>query len=469
MDAYPSRRAVLTGLGALGAVGALAACGGTARTPQTAEGRSTGGPGGDLYPFAEAEKLNASLTWPASIGEPASKVVITVASHWEAAFLPRQEQFDHFFMRRHPNIEVRREITPFAQFLQKYLAQAAGGSLPDIMYSHYSWVSNFVKQGVFLSVSAYAAKQPGFEREDFTGPSLGYFERGGQLYGLPYDCGPKLLFYNKDLFDAAGVAYPTASWTIEEMLDAAVRLARGKGAEKVFGMAGLPAPIADLTPTYLLAYGGRYLDPTETRCLIDQPGAVNALRPWFDLLHKHKAVPSAADAEAMKAEPFSIGRAAMGVHGSWNAPNLAANARFRWAMADMPSGPEGRFTSAVGSGFAITAGSKAKDAAWIYLNELTSPAGQIFMWGSTGRGSPSRTSAWPSYLESKLAPEGAGLLEKALNDYATNDGVIRQPAGPKVVSVATPTWDRMASGRIAVPEGLRKIRDDVTPVLVENR
>ncbi|GAA5064587.1 multiple sugar transport system substrate-binding protein [Thermocatellispora tengchongensis] len=467
MDAFPSRRAVLAGLGALGA---LAACGDGGRTPLTAEGRSGGGePGGALFPFAEAEKLNASLTWPASIGEPASKVTITVASHWEAAFLPRQEQFDLFFMRRHPTIEVRREVTPFAQFLQKYLAQAAGGSLPDIMYSHYSWVSAFVKQGVFLPLDDYAARQAGFAREDFTAPSLGYFERDGKLYGLPYDCGPKMLFYNKDLFDAAGMAYPTPSWTVEQMLAAAAELTRGKGGGRVFGMAGLPAPVADLTPTYLLAYGGRYLDATETACLIDQPGAVNALRPWFDLLHRYQAVPSAADAEAMKAEPFGIGRAAMGVHGSWTAPSLAATAKFRWAMTDMPSGPEGRFTSAVGSGFAITAGSGARDAAWIYLNELTSSAGQIFMWGSTGRGSPSRTSAWPSYLRSDLAPEGAGLLEKALTGYATNDGVIRQPAGPKVVSAATPTWDRIASGRIGLPEGLRKIRADVTPVLAENR
>src|SRR5919199_4926922 len=93
----------------------------------------------------------AGISWPkTTVPEPKSQVTISVAHAWEASFWPRQVAFDRAFMKRHPNIKIKAENTPWGSFLTKYLTQAAGGSLPDLIYLHYSWVQNFIKLGTVI-------------------------------------------------------------------------------------------------------------------------------------------------------------------------------------------------------------------------------------------------------------------------------------------------------------------------------
>lgn len=456
----------------LGAPGLIAGCSGGERQPQTAEGQQAERGGlGNVYTDEAAKELNDSLSWPeTAVSEPDSEVVLTIAHHWEASFMPRQEQFDRFFMERHPNIKLQNEITPFADYLQKYITQLAGGTVPDVMYCQFAWAQNFIKRGVFLALDDYIGQQPDFDRDDFTAPSLGYYERDGSLYGIAYDCGPIMLYYNKELFDSAGLDYPTSDWTMEDMRDAAVELTSGSGGSKVFGLHQIPTPGGDFTPTFLAPFGGTYVNDDESASLLDTPESVEAAQWWMDIYLEHGAMPSPSDAQAIGADlnAFTVGRAAMSYQGSWATPGLIEQADFEWAIADWPVGPVEQSTGALGSCFAITEESKNKDAAWIYLNELLSTAGQIFMWASTGRGSPARNSAWDAYLESEFAPEGADLIQDALNNYGTDEGVLHQPAGPEVTSAAEPIWDRVISGRLSVEEGCREITETIDPILETN-
>src|SRR5581483_1001619 len=119
------------------------------------------------------------------------------------------------------------------------------------------------------------------------------------------------------------------------------------------------------------------------------------------------ATPNLSDLQAFQQQnAFTLGRAAMMNSGSWAAPALTLNAKFKWDIANWPKGPQKQVTYAAGSAYTITKNSEQKDAAWIYLNEYLSTAGSTFMWGLTGRGSPARKSVWPSYLKSKFAPPG---------------------------------------------------------------
>src|SRR5581483_3730829 len=402
-----SRRDFVKLAGALGLSGLLAACGNV--KPQTDQGRAAAG-----TPTSQATSLYSindanGLQWPkTAVPEPTSKVQITVAHAWEAAFWPRQLQFDQLFMKRHPNITVNAENTPWASFLQKYVAQAAGGTLPDLLYCHFSWAQVFIKQGILGQLDDYISKQPDFNLDDFTKPSLGFYQKNGHYYGIAYDCGPLVLFYNKDLFDKAGMKYPTDSWTLDDLKQAAIKLTSGGGATKVFGLQDTPSPgSADIAPPYLFPFGAKYVDGTKS--VIDQPVAVNTMNWWMDLRFKNKAVPTPADATAMSQQggAFTAGRAAMMLNGSWAVPGLEQQGNFKWDLVGWPKGPVARSTSAEGSAYVITNNSPQKDAAWIYLNEYLSTAGQMFMWAMTGRGSPARKSAWDAYFKSKFAPPGA--------------------------------------------------------------
>jgi len=424
--------------------------------------------------LSKADALSALATsesgWPKTVvPEPKSPVTINAAFTWESSFWPRQVQFDRAFMKRHPNIRVKSEVTPFANYLTKYLTQAAGGSLPDVMFTQYAWAQNFIKLGTFIPLDSYIAKQPDFNIHDFTKPSMVAYKKNGQLYAIPYDTGPIILFYNKDIFDKARMPYPTADWTLEHMKQVAQGLTHGKGPEKTFGFSAVPSPgSADLAPVALMPFGAQYLnEPQETKCYLDQPAAVAAMEWWFDFQQKG-LVPSPAEANAMPgADPFLFGKVAMTSYGSWYTPNLNQNAKFKWDVAHWPRGPKAHVTSAEGSGFGITNSSQQKDAAWIYLNEYLSTEGQIFMWASTGRGSPTRNSAWPAYLSSKYAPQHAKVVQEALNTYAT-PYVIMSPQGHKITTAAQSVWDLVVAGKMSVPQALKQITSTITPLLSQN-
>jgi len=466
-----SRREIIKLAGVVGLSGLLAACGSV--KPQTSQGQAAAGTPTpstkSIYSISDAN----GLQWPKTIPpEPTSKVQLSISHSWDATFWTRQVQFDTLFMKRHPNISISAENTPFANYLQKYIAQAAGGTLPDVMYCQFAWAQQFISQGAIAPLDDYISKQPDFNLSDFTKPSMGFYQRGGKTYGVAYDCGPGLLYYNKDLFDKANIKYPTNDWTLDDLKQNAIKLASGNGRDRLFGISGTPNPSdGGIGPNYLFPFGGQYAnEPQETQCFIDQPEAVQAMQWWLEIRLKHNAVPSPAEAQGFQIQqldPFTLGRSAMMLAGSWSTPALSQNARFKWDFALWPKGPKGRSTFAEGSAYMIPKNGQNKDAAWIYLNEYLSSAGQQFMWGMTGRGSPARSSAWDSYFKSKYAPPSAKLVLDSLEKYGSN-AVLHQPTTPKVSNTVTPIWDRVEAGQLAVADALKQVAQQVSPILAQN-
>ncbi|MDQ5851700.1 MAG: extracellular solute-binding protein, partial [Chloroflexota bacterium] len=272
------------GLSTTGLSTLLAACGNV--QPQTSEGQQAAG---TQVPAAEATSagmFGAGDTFgdfpQSGVAEPSSQVEISVAHAWDATFWERQVQFDEQFMKRHPNIRVKGENTPWGEFLQKYLAQIAGGAAPDLMYVHFSWAQQLITQGSMIPLDDYIAQQKDFKLDDFTKPSLVSYRRDGKLYGIPYDEGPGILFYNQEIFDKAGVKYPDESWTLDTLKETALKLTSGEGPNKVFGLGSLPSPgDGAMAPAWLFPFGAQYVsEPQEDKCLITSPEAVKTMQYW---------------------------------------------------------------------------------------------------------------------------------------------------------------------------------------------
>src|SRR5437764_4733977 len=195
--------------------------------------------------LAAVEAAATGAAWPrTNVPDPKSPVTITVSHAWEASFWPRQVAFDRAFMKRHPNIKIKAENTPWVNYLTKYLTQAAGGSLPDLMYCQFAWIQQFIRLGTFIPLDSYIAKTPDFDLSDFTKPSLIAYKspKNGQIYSIPYDEGPGMLYYNKDLFDKAKIPYPDEKWTLDHLKLVAKEITHGSGPNKVFGYSGVPSP-----------------------------------------------------------------------------------------------------------------------------------------------------------------------------------------------------------------------------------
>lgn len=469
-----SRREMLKFLGFSAAGAVLAACG-QASVPGAAQPNATSGAAAAVPTTASLYNASdANGDWPKSaVADPASKVELSVAHAWDATFFERQKQFDNLFMERHPNITIKAENTPWGQFRQKYLAQAAGGALPDLFYCHFSWAQDLIKNKTMIPLDDFVAKEANFNLADFTKTSMLSYQADGKLWVIPYDEGPGILFYNKDLFDKAGVKYPDDSWTLDDLKAAAIKLTSGDGPNKLFGIQATPTPGDSLmAPPYLLPFGAEYLaEPKEDQFLLNKPEGIKAMEWWMDLRLKDKAVPSPSEQQAFdqaNINAFQVGRTAMMLDGSWATPGISQNAKFKWDVAKWPKGPVKQATFSAGSGYAIAATSKNPDAAWIYLNEYLSTAGQIYMWASTGRGSPSRNSAWDAYLKSKFAPANAKIVQESLNSFASHN-ILDRPTAPRVVDAATPIWDLVVNGQLAVKDAIDQIGQAVEPIIAENR
>ncbi len=431
----------------------------------------TAAPAADQQASIFDEGEGAQGPWPKpAVAEPTAKVTLSVSHAWDATFMKRQDQFDKLFMQRHPNIEIKAENTPFGDYLQKYTAQAAGNALPDIMYVQFAWAQQLIKGGLLRPLDDYIAQQKDFNLADFTKQSLVSYQRDGKLYGIPYDEGPANLYYNKDLFDKAGIKYPDENWTLDDLKAAALKMTSGEGPNKIFGLGDLPSPGDGLmAPVYLFPFGAQYLaEPKEDQVLINKPEAVAAME-WWEELRTKGAVPSPADLQNVAWPPFQFGKIAMTQQGSWATPPIRENSKFNWDIAMWPKGPKAHTTFSAGSCYTITRDSKNPDAAFIYLNDYLSTAGQGYMWGITGRGSPARLSAWPSYINSKFAPPGAKFVQEAMTSGIASHDIIDQPTGPRVTQAAQPIWDLVVAGQLKVKDALDQVFAAVDPIVAENR
>jgi multiple sugar transport system substrate-binding protein len=132
-------------------------------------------------------------------------------------FQPALEALDE----AHPEGDVALETVPQADFSQNLNAQIAAGTLPDVVRVPGLLVQQWLRQGAFLDLTDRLGDA---DLDDFYPGPLEQFRWQDKLWGLPDTAAPELVFYNKAMFDAAGLAYPTDDWTFEEMRRAAIQL-----------------------------------------------------------------------------------------------------------------------------------------------------------------------------------------------------------------------------------------------------
>jgi multiple sugar transport system substrate-binding protein len=395
------------------------------------------------------------------------QVELSIGHHWEAAFQEVQTEWDAAFLERHPDIILNNIYNTWQGHNDIVPTWAAAGTLPDIVYVHGSRTSPWTSEGILGSVQSYVDEDAEFNVEGIWEESLRLYRVDGELRAIPYDHGPLILGYNKDIFDAAGMDYPGEDWTMEDMVEAATALTDASAQQWGFG-GSLPNLNNGGMGATLRPWGAKLLNEDETELLLDNDEARAALNFWTGLIIDQHIAPTFAEAGAF-GDPlgtgnivFRSGRAAMELIASWDTPSLEAQSPFEWDVAPWPEGPAGRGTGSFGSGFGTTATSQHPDEAWTYLSEYLSVEGMIFMWGSTGRGSPARADAYQSWLDSGFAPAGAQYFLDALENYASTDEPFQTTAAPQI-------GDLMVREMTVVRNGEKSVDDAIATIMEEGQ
>lgn len=462
-----SRSAFLR-LASLGGVSiVLAACGqAAAPAPTTAPAAPATQP--TTAPSVAAAQPTATAAQAAAPAAtaPASgqQVEIKVAHAWEAAFLPTQQAFDDNFTKQHPDIKVTIINNTWAQHNQVVPTWASSHTLPDLIYVHGSRIQPWAALGMMLPLDPYIQAHADFNLADFFKIALELYNRKGKYYALPYDNGPIILAYNVDLFQKAGVKPPDANTTMDDLRAMAKQLTK---TGEQWGIDRLLTGSNEGLIARIGPWGGQVMDTDETKLLLNTDEAATALQWWGDILQKDKSAPSPAESQAVQGGPWLAGKVAIYPSATWDTPTFHANAKFNWDVAPWPKGQKGQKTGAFGSGYGITTDSKHPDQSWTYLSSYLSKDGMEFMWGKSGRGSPARQSAYPSYLDSPIAPKNAKAFEDAQNNYAEEGHPFRNLNAAQILDIFNREIDKVLRGTQTAKQALQNIDQQASPVVAQ--
>lgn len=379
---------------------------------------------------------------------------VTMALTWGAEFRPTQDEFDANFMDRHPDIVIDKQYSTWPDHQTVIPTWAAAGILPDIVYTHGTRAAPWAAEEINKNIDDLATGDVEFNVDDIWDEALNLYKPQGEITAIPYDHGPIILGYNKDIFDAAGYAYPDETWTMDDLRTAAVTLTDPDN--NVWGWAGI-SNNAVRQGGHFTPWGGQGWSEDETQLSYDTPEMNEAFSFWIGMIEEGVA-PNASQSEAFPTGPWQGGVVAMSPIASWDTPALAQFASFAWDVAPWPTGPVQKGTGSFGSGFGIT-NVENRDAAWTYMREYLSEEGMTFMWGASGRGSPARQSAYPSWIAAPIAPAGASYFLDALENYAQTDRPHKSLKGPEVEDVLISELELMRSGDKSVADALRSMQD----------
>lgn len=299
------------------------------------------------------------------------KVEITYG-FWDKKQVSAIEEIIKLFNEENPNIKVKTELTPYGQYFQKLETAATGGALPDVMWMNGAHVEQYAEGKVILPLSELA-KQDNFSLDNYPESLIDLYTVDGKVYGIPKDFDTTGLWYNKKIFDEAGVPYPDETWDWDKLKEVAAKLTnKDKG---IWGYAALMGNQGGYYD-FIWQNGGYIISEDGKSVGFDQPEAIEALKYNISFIKEGLSPTQAQMTETAASELFASGKVAMMFDGPWMVPEYKQNPDLDVAV--VPKGKQ-RAVAIHGLSNVIAANTKHKDAAWKFVQFLGSKeAAEVF-------------------------------------------------------------------------------------------
>jgi len=299
------------------------------------------------------------------------------------------------FESLHPDVDVTIDYTPGqSDYHRKIASDFAAGVPPDVYLTNYRKFGPYVQAGALAPIQAYFDNSTNISEGGYYPFSLDAFRYGdaGSLYCLPQNISSLVVYYNKDLFAAAGVPFPTDGWSWNEFIAAARALTRDTdrdGTTDQFGV--LVDPSMYRMVSFIWSAGGEVVDDLDhpTRLTIDTPEALAGLEAFISLgVSGFGVVPPEAEVAAeADLDRFVRGGAGMYLQSRRPVPTLREIDGFEWDIVSLPVIAEPA-TVLHSDGFCMASAAENPDAAWSFIEFAGGAPGQLLL-AETGRTVPS--------------------------------------------------------------------------------
>jgi multiple sugar transport system substrate-binding protein len=342
-------------------------------------------------PVATTEPAVVATKAP-STGKAKVTVFVGMGTGTDPDQMDAQAVLQEKFNSTHEDIELEFLIVPHEEAGPRFLAMVAGGTAPQLVGPNgVQTAAEYLDEWADITPFIQAEN---FDTSDFYGPAVELNTYPDKNTGLPLGLYPGFIFYNKDLFDAAGVPYPThdftdKSWTMDKLREYAMLLTLDEN--------GNNATSPDFDPTKIVQWG--YDDSWETmRAVLGMWGAPDVGRPttadyktavanspewvyglnwlsngiWID--HFIADATGQAAVGAVANDPFGSGVIAMFNSFSWFMAEGLVDLPFEYDIAPIPFNQKGKRVSRIDAdNFTISKSAANQQAAWEVMKWLTAP------------------------------------------------------------------------------------------------
>ena len=327
----------------------------------------------------------------------------------------------------------------------------AAGTPPDVSLLNFRRMGAFAAAGQLEPLGPYLDQSEAMGRNDFYPVTLEAFTWQDRLMCIPQNISSLVVYYNRDLFTAAGVAEPADDWTWADFLAAAQALtldSDGDGQTDQYGV-GIEASLFRLAP-FIWQNGGQLVDdPAFPMQLALTRVPAQAALTWFaELQTVHHVVPDRVAEESLDSESrFIEGTTAMYFNSRRGTPTYREITTFDWDVAPLPRGEQ---TAGVlhSDAYCMAATATDKDAAWRFIEFANSPQGQTLI-AASGRTVPSlmAVAESPAFLDPATRPARARVFLDTIGEL-------------RLVPLLS-TWDEIEG--TASEEVERAFYGDITP------
>ncbi|MBS4220441.1 sugar ABC transporter substrate-binding protein [Bacillus sp. FJAT-49711] len=395
-------------------------------------------------------------------GKSKSGDVTLTYAIWDANQAPALQQIADKFTEENPNIKVKVEVTPWDQYWTKLETAATGGSLPDLFWLNASNIQKYAKGKVLLPITEQADLDK-VDLSKYPEALVNIYTVDNELYAFPKDFDTIGLWYNKELFDNAGLEYPNENWTWDDLIENAKKLT-----DEGNGIWGFASPLAGQTGIYNTVYqaGGYILNDDLTHAGHADEKTLKGIKFMYDMIHTHKVSPTVAQmTDTPAASLFESGKVAMLFEGSWMQVEFAKN-EYTKDKVDVTALPAGEKDAVVihGLGNVIAKNTKYPEEAWKFSKFLGSEQAHKIQ-AETGTVIPAYQGTQDAWVQSNPNFNLQVFIDM------TQDSV------PYPVSIETRKWQQIETeiltqawaGNKSLEDAAKEVAEKVDEVLAEEK
>jgi multiple sugar transport system substrate-binding protein len=359
-----------------------------------------------------------------------------------------------------------------AEMIQSMTASYAAGTAPDVWTTAPTIYHEYVKSGNLLQLNDLIKKDIDPKKHFMeTMPEWESPAASGKHFGLTRDFVVTLLYYNKNMFDAARVPYPDTTWTYDTLIQHAPKFARNQDSAENSEWAFVAGASHEVFDDVARANGGQILNKQRTRAVLDSsPPTQATLEQWVALNQQTRVSPPPGHPFFQSYQgltlrsPFFTGRLAMyqSLTGLISQIKAAKNDLLQWNVAPLPKGKVKRDAYGGPDGSVISKSTKNVDLSWKLTIAFLAPDSLPFHLAWGGIPFSKDITALPAWRDQEPKGHTQILLDAASSFAAEFNLNYSKWQGVKNTAI-----NDALNGKLGVREALRQATEEANKILAE--